>query len=166
MRNTCAVLIVLFVSVGLAATNTASLKSEEYARVIYRNLFGIQAIKEKLLYPVQPQLDRVIAYTTAEAQVNEINGIIQESAERISADTALRDQLMYEYRAAFSEEELAEYSRWLESPLSKKIRRFELRNSFIYNPIEARHFRAEVPRLRELLDSAEESTKSKPYKGE
>lgn len=140
-------------------TRPSSAKEEEYALIIYRVLFGVETIKEQLLYPLQPQLDKYIAYTTAEEQVAEITKIIDEAATRISSNRDFREQILYEYKAAFTETELADYARWLESPLGRKLRRFELRNSFIYGPLLNHHFAPHAPRIQALLASAEESTK-------
>jgi hypothetical protein len=137
----------------------SSAKENDYALIIYRVLFGVETIKEQLLYPLQPELDKYIAYTTADAQVAEITKIIDDAATRISSNQAFREQILYEYKAAFTEAELADYARWLESPLGRKLRRFELRNSLIYGPLLNHYFAPHAPRIQALLASAEESTK-------
>lgn len=134
---------------------------EQHARVIFRTLFGIEALKERLYYPIQPRIDKVFAYTTAEEPVKEIEAIVSDAAERISADRQFREQILYEYRSAFTAEELAEYARWLESPLGRKLQRFELRNEYLLAEMTARHFRPRVPEVLRLLKAAEEATKPK-----
>lgn len=146
-------------SLARDATLPSSPKEEEYALIIYRALFGIETTKEQLFFPLQPQLDKYIAYTTAETQVAEITQIVEDAATQISANRAFREQILYEYKAAFTESELAEYARWLESPLGRKLRRFELRNSQMHGPLVTRHFQSQLPRIRALLASAEESTR-------
>jgi hypothetical protein len=159
-------LFLALASLSLAATKVPTPGAELLARRIYHQLYGVEAIKAMLTYPIQPRLDKVIAYSTAETQVAEIEAIIQQAAENISNDRDLREQLLYEYQSEFTEAELQEYVRWLDSPLSRKIRRFELRNPVIFNPVFARHFRSHSTRVRELLTQAEASTKPRPAPGE
>lgn len=153
--------LLLLTGTGLAREEArpSSAKENEHALVIYRALFGVERIKEQLLYPIQPELDKYIAYTTAEEQVAEITKIIDDAATRISSSPAFREQILYEYRAAFTEEELADYARWLESPLGRKLRRFELRNPMLYGPLLNQYFAPQMPRIKTLLASAAESIK-------